>query len=104
MPDTAQIGSQMKGVALVTFAVMFFALADAATKHLTMLYAVPLVVAPRYLVNLILLGAVLAPRHGVVDGRRAFAGWLGLAGVAVALRVQFAKGQDTPVAMLEPAD
>ena len=64
MPDKAQTGRPMKGVALVTIAVMFFALADAITKHMTMLYAVPLVVALRYLVNLILLGAVLAPQHG----------------------------------------
>lgn len=60
MPD----GHALKGVLLVVAAVFMFALADVATKHLTMLYAVPLVVALRYLVNLVLLVAVLGPKHG----------------------------------------
>jgi drug/metabolite transporter (DMT)-like permease len=60
----AQIGNPMKGIALVLLAVMFFALGDVVTKHLTMLYAVPLVMALRYLVNLTLLVIALAPRHG----------------------------------------
>lgn len=58
-----QNGNAMKGVLLVTFAVMLFALGDVLTKWLTMLYAVPLVIALRYLVNLTLLVIVLAPRH-----------------------------------------
>jgi drug/metabolite transporter (DMT)-like permease len=58
------VQSTLKGVGLVTLATLLFALADVITKHLTMLYAVPLVVLLRYLVNLALLTAVLAPRHG----------------------------------------
>lgn len=58
------VGHALKGVLLVVAAVFMFALADVATKYLTMLYAVPLVVALRYLVNLGLLVAVLGPKHG----------------------------------------
>jgi len=52
------------GFGLVVLATMAFAAADVATKHLTMLYAVPLVVMLRYLVNLALVVAALAPIHG----------------------------------------
>jgi drug/metabolite transporter (DMT)-like permease len=60
----SEIGNPMKGVVLVLLAVMFFALGDVVTKHLTMLYAVPLIMALRYLINLTLLVAGLAPRYG----------------------------------------
>ncbi len=61
---TTQTGNPIKGVALVIVAAMLFALADVLTKHLTMLYAVPLVIFLRYVVNSVLLVAFLAPRHG----------------------------------------
>lgn len=64
MPNFPHSGTPIKGVALVTLAVMLFAVADVITKHLTMLYAVPLVVFLRYLVNLGLLVVALAPQHG----------------------------------------
>jgi drug/metabolite transporter (DMT)-like permease len=64
MPPNHMTGNPMKGILLVTLAVMVFALADVATKHLTMLYSVTLVIALRYLVNLVLLAVLLAPRHG----------------------------------------
>jgi drug/metabolite transporter (DMT)-like permease len=54
-----------KGVLLITFAVMLFALADVPTKHLTMLYSVSLVVALRYAVNLLLLVGFYAPKQGL---------------------------------------
>ncbi len=62
----------LRGVLLVTLAVMIFAVADVTTKHLTMLYAVPLVVAARYLVNLVLLAVIFGPRHrgGLLRTRR----------------------------------
>jgi drug/metabolite transporter (DMT)-like permease len=63
MPNSAP-GNPIKGVMLVTLAVMLFAGADVATKHLTMLYAVPLVAGLRYLVNMVLLAVVLGPSHG----------------------------------------
>lgn len=62
MPE--QTARPLFGVALVSLAVMAFALADVATKHLTMMYAVPLVAMLRYLVNFVLLLVALAPRHG----------------------------------------
>ena len=58
-PDSA-----LKGVALVALAVLLFALGDTVGKHLAMLYAVPLIMAARYLVNLGLLVVFLYPRHG----------------------------------------
>jgi drug/metabolite transporter (DMT)-like permease len=63
MPDHPA-GNPMKGILLVTLAVMTFAIADVATKHLAMLYAITLVIALRYLINLVLLGVLLGPRHG----------------------------------------
>ena len=64
MTKPLPIGNPIKGVILVTLAVMLFALADVLTKHLTMLYAVPLVIALRYLVNLTLQVGALGPKHG----------------------------------------
>jgi drug/metabolite transporter (DMT)-like permease len=64
MAEPLPIGNPVKGVILVTLAVMLFAMADVLTKHLTMLYAVPLVVALRYLVNLVMLVVALGPKHG----------------------------------------
>lgn len=61
---TAHEPRALKGVLLVLAAVFLFAIADAATKHLTMAYAVPLVISGRYLVNVLLLVAVYGPRHG----------------------------------------
>jgi drug/metabolite transporter (DMT)-like permease len=54
----------LAGVALVALTVFLFALGDVATKHLTMRYPVPVVVAVRYLASLVLLLALLWPRMG----------------------------------------
>ena len=51
------------GILFVVLATLAFALADVATKHLAMLYPVPVVIAVRYLVNLGLLALFLWPRH-----------------------------------------
>ena len=59
-PDRA-----LTGVALVVAATFLFGLSDTVSKHLATLYAVPLILAVRYLVNLVLLVAVMSPRHGV---------------------------------------
>jgi drug/metabolite transporter (DMT)-like permease len=48
----------------VVLATLGFALSDVMTKHLTTRYAVALVVAGRYLVNVGLLAVFLGPRHG----------------------------------------
>ena len=57
-------GTAVKGVGLVVAATLAFATADVTTKHLTALYAVPLVVAVRYVVNLLLIAVVMGPGEG----------------------------------------
>jgi drug/metabolite transporter (DMT)-like permease len=54
----------MKGVALVSAAVFLFAVSDVIGKYLAMQYAVPFIMAVRYMINLGLLAALLGPRHG----------------------------------------
>jgi drug/metabolite transporter (DMT)-like permease len=54
----------LKGILLVVLATLVFAMADVLTKHLASLYAIALVVAGRYLVNLGLLAAFLGPAQG----------------------------------------
>lgn len=65
-----QLPAAMKGVLLVSLAVLFFAASDVISKHLTMLYAVPLVMALRYAVNLGLLVAILGPKGGMIRTQR----------------------------------
>jgi drug/metabolite transporter (DMT)-like permease len=64
MTTAAAPGNPLKGIGLITVAVMLFAVSDVLTKHLTLLYAVPLVMLLRYLVNLGLLLTVYLPREG----------------------------------------
>ncbi|MDP3648082.1 MAG: DMT family transporter [Paracoccaceae bacterium] len=63
-PATQRNDGALKGVALVVAATFLFGLSDTVSKHLAMLYAVPLLLAVRYGVNLLLLMAVMMPRHG----------------------------------------
>jgi drug/metabolite transporter (DMT)-like permease len=56
-------GSPLRGVALVVGATFLFALADTLGKHLATLYAIPLILAARYGVNLAIVTAVMWPRH-----------------------------------------
>lgn len=55
----------MAGILLVVLATFAFALADTLTKHLAMLYPVPVILAFRYLVNVALLAMFLLPTFGV---------------------------------------
>ena len=57
-------GNALKGVLLVMAAVFLFALADTVGKHLVALYAAPLILAARYVINLGLLSVVLGPSQG----------------------------------------
>jgi drug/metabolite transporter (DMT)-like permease len=57
-------GNPLKGVALVVAATFLFAVADTLGKHLAATYAATLILAVRYAVNLGLVTAVMAPRHG----------------------------------------
>lgn len=56
-------GNPLKGVALVIAATLLFATADTLGKHLAMLYAATMILAARYLVNLLLVTLVMWPRH-----------------------------------------
>jgi drug/metabolite transporter (DMT)-like permease len=63
-PAAAADRNPLKGILLVIAATLTFALADVTTKHLAVRLNVPLVVAVRYGVNLLLLLIFLLPRHG----------------------------------------
>ena len=58
---TATPARPLVGILFVVLATLAFALSDTITKHLAMLYPVPVVMAVRYLVNLGLLGADHGP-------------------------------------------
>lgn len=60
-----QLQRPMKGIVMVLFAVLLLATMDAITKHLTMAYNVPSVLAMRYILAIPILLAVLYPRHGI---------------------------------------
>ena len=64
VPNALRQQGALKGVGLVIAATFLFGLSDTVSKHLAILYAVPLLLAVRYGVNLILLMAVMMPRHG----------------------------------------
>lgn len=57
-------GNVLKGVGLVSLAVLIFALADVVTKQLALAFSVPLIVAVRNAVNVGLLAAVMGPSEG----------------------------------------
>ncbi len=65
-PDAPALprNSAMTGVLLIVCATFFFACMDATTKHLTAIYSVPMVVAVRYIGNLLVMLLFFAPRHG----------------------------------------
>lgn len=77
-------GNPLKGVLLVILAVLLFAMADTAGKHLAMLYPVTLVLAVRYTVNLGLITATLLPRHGPALWRTRRTGLVLLRGLCLA--------------------
>ena len=56
-------GNPLKGVVLVVAATFLFAASDTLGKHLAMLYAVTMILAVRYVVNLGLVALVMYPRH-----------------------------------------
>lgn len=98
----------MKGVLFVSLAVLFFAVGDVISKHLTMLYAVPLVMALRYGVNLGLLTAVLGRRGEMIRTQRtglvmlrAFSLTLGSLTMGLALRYM-PLGETVAIVYLSP--
>jgi drug/metabolite transporter (DMT)-like permease len=80
----------LRGMALVALATLVFACMDSTTKHLAASWNVPLVVAMRYLVNLILLTAIFAPRQGMALVRTRRTGLVLLRSASLALASLFA--------------
>lgn len=83
------------GAFMLTLGLFLFACMDATTKHLAETYNVPLIVAVRYAVNLLLMLVLLGPRQGrkLVQTRRtrlvlARAGCLAAASLLVGLALQ----------------
>jgi drug/metabolite transporter (DMT)-like permease len=64
MPSNETQAHRLRGVFLVMAAVFVFACSDVVTKYLAMRHPVPLVLAIRYGVNLLLLIAIFGPRMG----------------------------------------
>ena len=56
-------GNPLRGVAMVAAAPFLFALSDTLGKHLSMLYAVSMILAARYTINLLLVALIMWPRH-----------------------------------------
>lgn len=63
--NAAQPHNPLLGVILIASAVAAFACVDAMTKHLASAWNVPLVVAVRYIVNVLALAAIYLPGHGL---------------------------------------
>lgn len=64
-PDTIMTAPHpLRGIALFILCLLIFACLDTTTKYLTAHYEAPLIVAVRYAVNMLLMVAILAPRHG----------------------------------------
>jgi drug/metabolite transporter (DMT)-like permease len=57
-------GNPLRGLALVVAATFLFAAADTLGKHLALLYALTMILAVRYSVNLALVALSMGPRHG----------------------------------------
>ncbi len=74
----------MRGVFLVLAAVFVFACMDATCKHLAQNFPVPMFLAARYIVNLILLIVIFAPKHGWAMVHMQRRGLVLLRGVALA--------------------
>ena len=71
-PASPDADHPLRGIALLVIAVLFFVLLDSTSKHLARQWPVSLVVWIRYAVHLLLMVALLAPRHGtrlVATGR-----------------------------------
>ncbi|GAB2903256.1 DMT family transporter [Uliginosibacterium flavum] len=59
----------LRGIALFASAVFLFACLDTTIKHLTQNFSVPLIAFVRYFVHLMLMLAIVVPRHGLKMAR-----------------------------------
>lgn len=82
--DKTADGSALRGVLFVTAAVFLFAAADVLNKVLVTSHSVAFVLAGRYLVNLGLLVAIMAPRHGAALWQTNRTQWVVMRGVVLA--------------------
>jgi len=64
VPNSPATPAPFRWVVLLVFAVLLFACMDTSTKYLAAFYAVPLIMAVRYGVNLLLMVVVLGPSQG----------------------------------------
>jgi drug/metabolite transporter (DMT)-like permease len=78
-------GNPLKGVALVVAATLLFAAGDTLGKHLSMLYAATLILAARYLINLVLVLVTMWPRHRSAVWRTQRTGLVLLRGLLLAM-------------------
>ena len=85
-----QSHAPLKGIALILIATFLFALMDTAGKHLMTKFNVPLVASIRYSINLILLSAIILPRHGKALWKTQRTGLVVLRGFALATATFFA--------------
>ena len=79
------VGNPLRGVALVAGATFLFAVADTLGKHLALLYATTLILAARYSVNLVIVTAVMWPRHRAALWQTRRTGLVVLRGLCLAL-------------------
>ena len=106
----ANAGNPLKGVVFVVLATLCFASGDAVTKHLALVYPVTLIMAARYLVNILALAVFLGPsegarlwrvKRGVLVTIRALALALGSLTVGYALKLM-PVGETTAIIYLAP--
>ncbi len=91
MPMTSQnFPLALRGVLLVLTAALIFASMDTVGKHLMTKFNVPLVAFVRYAVNLVLLAAIFAPRHGRELWKTQRTGLVVLRGASLAAATFFA--------------
>jgi drug/metabolite transporter (DMT)-like permease len=63
-PPPANVSHPLRGILLFASGVLVLACMDTTTKYLAATYEVPLIVGVRYVVNLLLMLAILAPTQG----------------------------------------
>ena len=82
--------SPLKGILLVLMAVLLFASMDTVGKYLMIKFNVPLVATVRYSINLVLLLALMTPRHGAKLWQTKRTGLVMLRGASLAFATFFA--------------
>lgn len=64
MDSVATSNHPLRGIVLLTVGILILACMDTTTKYLSAVYAIPLILAVRYSLNLLLMLVVLGPRQG----------------------------------------